>query len=71
MKIRALRVARHPKIRRTIKTHVTHGALTSLTTCITLHKGHVTPDVLTDFVSSQVLTLAIDVSKICVHILLK
>ena len=75
VKIRALRVAKHPTIHRTIKSHVTHGALTSLTTCITnqtvIHKAQVTPELVTDFLSTQAMTLAIDLAKTSVHILLK
>lgn len=71
MKIKFIRVAKHPKIRRTIKTHVTQGAITSLTTTTLMHKGHMTPEVITDFASTQLMTLAIEVSKIGVHILLK
>lgn len=75
VKLRALRVAKHPKVRKTIQSHVTHGAITSLTTCITnqtvIHKGHVTPDLFVDFLSTQALSMAIEISKIGVHILLK
>lgn len=71
VKIRFIRVAKHPKIRRTIKTHVTQSALTSLTTTTLMHKGHVTPDVMVDFASTQLMTLAIEITKIGVHLLLK
>jgi hypothetical protein len=67
--IRVIRVSRNPKIQRVVR-RATHGTAASLATCLTnqalFHKAEVTAGLVTDFVSSQVISIAFEVARLLI-----
>jgi|LakMenEpi03Aug12_release.lakeMendotaPanAssembly.Ray.scaffolds.fasta_scaffold00501_71 hypothetical protein len=67
--IRVIRVSRNPKIKRVVR-RATHGTAASLATCLTnqalFHKAEVTTGLVTDFVSSQVISIAFEVARLLI-----
>jgi hypothetical protein len=67
--IRVIRVTRNPRVKRVVK-RATHGTAASLATCLTnqalFHKAEVTTSFVTDFVSTQAISLAFEVARLLI-----
>jgi hypothetical protein len=67
--IKVIRVTRDPKVKRVVR-RATHGTAASLATCLTnqalFHKAEVTTGLVTDFVSSQVISIAFEVARLLI-----
>lgn len=65
--IKVIRVSRDPKVKRVVR-KATHSTAASLATCLTnqalFHKAEVTTGLVTDFVSSQVISIAFEVARL-------
>lgn len=65
--VRAIRISRHPKLRRVVRRcrdSTTAALATSLANQAIFHKAQVTPDLVADFISCQTISIALEIVKV-------